>query len=296
MTTYFEAARALPVPGAEQTRAFAEFVTGAHSWYKHLPILPLSPFVFYLDPNAGRSMVHVSDDQVQFVDNVEGQRRLHYTWQTTDSYRRRFGHWNYDAPCGTSLMYASDMGVVDTAGSGLNVADVDSTCWLEIPQPLTEAGTALVSSLMYLEHWLAEMGSPRSDEFAEYRIRLIEPFWGLPPDSREDGAAIGVMRQLIALRATEDFLRERAEIECARRALFAAGESSGKSWDDVYGSNAFKATEATWERSVSRQREKAMIATLALALNAERTRQVQGMQAAMRCFVEALHADGSGTT
>lgn len=52
--SYLDIIGQLPIPTAEQTRNFAEYVAGAHSWYKHLPVYPPAPFVFYLDPNAGR--------------------------------------------------------------------------------------------------------------------------------------------------------------------------------------------------------------------------------------------------
>lgn len=116
MSTYAEVASKLPIPTQEQTREFAEFVTGAHSWYKHMRVHPPSPFVFFLDPNAGRAMVHLSDDEVVFVDNTDESSQFHYTWQTTEAYRRRFGFWNYEAPYVTSFRYQSIEGEVDTAG------------------------------------------------------------------------------------------------------------------------------------------------------------------------------------
>ena len=118
MRTYIEVAKELPVPTEEQVREFADFVTGAHSWYKHLPVHPLSPFVFFLDPNAGRAMVHGPRGAVTFVDNTDDSDKFHYTWQTTESYRRRFGSWNYDARSGSSFLYQGTEGIVDTPGAG----------------------------------------------------------------------------------------------------------------------------------------------------------------------------------
>jgi hypothetical protein len=61
----------LPIPTVEQTENFAAYMVGAHSWYKHLPCHPPgAPFSFFLDPNAGRSVVML-----------------------TTEYRDRFGHW-----------------------------------------------------------------------------------------------------------------------------------------------------------------------------------------------------------
>lgn len=285
VTTYIEAARALSVPSDEQRRAFAVYVTGAHSWYKHLPILPLSTFVFFLDPNAGRSMVHRSDDSVAFVDN-RSSRGIHYTWQTTEAYRRRFGLWNYDAPYGKSLRYMSAQGVVDTRGAGLRVADADSTCWLEIPATLSMAGTALVSSLMYLAG--AWMPTPYVTN-PEQRVRGLADFDDLPADGERPEAVINAARELKELRSSEYFVTERGGIERTERALLTARKSGARPRETVHRLKACKAAEATWERSPSRQEEKVMIARLALAVDDERSSQIEGMQAAMRRFVEALH-------
>ena len=291
MTTYLEAARALPIPSDEQTRTFAEYVTGAHSWYKHLPMLPLSPFVFFLDPNAGRSMVHVTGDEVAFVDNTDGNPGIHYTWQTTDAYRRRFGCWNYEAPYGKSLQYMSDQGVVDTGGAGLRVADADSTCWLEIPATLTTAGTALVSSLMFC-HGAGTPGQHLPEP--KYQVSILEPFSGLPPDGEGHGAVIGAIHRLIALRAEDSYLQEAAVFTHAKNALYEKAEAAGESWSGVYHSEAYRTAEVAWEQSAPGQREQAMMALLAAAIGAERAKQIDGLQIAMRRFVEALHADGSG--
>ena len=48
---YREALEGVPRPTDEQIAGFAAFVCKAHSWYKHLPLLPPGvPFQFFLDP------------------------------------------------------------------------------------------------------------------------------------------------------------------------------------------------------------------------------------------------------
>jgi len=51
-------------PTNSQIEAFADFVAGAHSWYKHLPLLPPgAKFHFYIDPQAGMDrLVHASGE------------------------------------------------------------------------------------------------------------------------------------------------------------------------------------------------------------------------------------------
>src|SRR5689334_22083945 len=83
---------ALPRPSAEQVKDFVGFVSGAHSWYKHLPLLPpRTPFFFFLDPLSGYDLVHRRDGSVVHEERTENSRPFHYTWMLTSTYRERFG-------------------------------------------------------------------------------------------------------------------------------------------------------------------------------------------------------------
>jgi hypothetical protein len=79
---YFERVRGLPLPSDTQFRNFARHVSIAHSWYKHLSLTVGATFIVFLDPSAGG-------------DFPPAQPRLHHAWQTTDRYRREFGHLAY---------------------------------------------------------------------------------------------------------------------------------------------------------------------------------------------------------
>lgn len=72
----------LPWPSDEQQAAFAAHVCGAHSWYKHLPLVAGAEFVVFLAADAGAGY-------------SEAAPRLHYGWKTTTEYRTRFGHLDY---------------------------------------------------------------------------------------------------------------------------------------------------------------------------------------------------------
>jgi hypothetical protein len=67
----------LPRPNELQVGEFVQHLLGAHSWYKHLSIVNRAQFVLFLAPDAGGGF--------------ESTERLHYSWKTTDEYRRRFG-------------------------------------------------------------------------------------------------------------------------------------------------------------------------------------------------------------
>ena len=86
---YVEEASVLPTPTREQTRAFAEYVASAHSWYKHFSSDLKNPsrFYFYLDPGAGLS----ADGTIL----TSGMQRFHYSYRTTDEWLEEFGHWSY---------------------------------------------------------------------------------------------------------------------------------------------------------------------------------------------------------
>jgi hypothetical protein len=96
-------------PTPEQYQAFCEHLCAAHSWYKHLPLLTGERFVVFVAADAGLGRlvaVPVSDhpnkapeftlatapEEPEFSDE---HPRLHYSWQTSREYRRRFGYLDY---------------------------------------------------------------------------------------------------------------------------------------------------------------------------------------------------------
>jgi hypothetical protein len=95
--------RSLPRPTDEQYRTFAEHIGEAHSWYKHLPLLTGGQFVVFLSPDSGigRLVARLEGGGYTLVTPAEGpffteaNPRLHYSWKTSEEYRRRFGHLDY---------------------------------------------------------------------------------------------------------------------------------------------------------------------------------------------------------
>ena len=92
---YLGLVRGLPRPTWEQTFRFAWFVAGAHNGYKHLPADGDVPFSFFLDPHAGGDLVMTPPGERSMVAITDDSSPFHDTWQTTATYRRRFGRWNY---------------------------------------------------------------------------------------------------------------------------------------------------------------------------------------------------------
>jgi len=295
------------MPSAEQTRAFAEFVTGAHSWYKHLRIEPPSPFVFFLDPNAGRAMIRVAEDEVAFVDQTDEGEKFHYTWQTTETYRRRFGFWNYEAAYGRSFRYRSNEGVVDTAGSGLRILSSAGASHA-VPEPLVHAGTALVSALMWYPRWRSEAAEIQQFE-QEMRICCILPV-GLPfggvmyERNREwlkevfpllpDDIA-GALRLLLALWTSDAYQRELAETHRAHDEYCKALKRPEPASTASPGFILFRQCREKWEMSVPRREEHTLLQPLITALDRARERQLELMVRAMNQFIAILHAAGDLT-
>lgn len=109
--------RSLPRPTDEQFAAFAKHIGEAHSWYKHLPLLVGRQFVVFLAPDSGigRLVARLTDSRCELVTPAEGpvfteeHPRLHYSWKTSDEYRRRFGYLDY-ASCGHAGTFGRDVG------------------------------------------------------------------------------------------------------------------------------------------------------------------------------------------
>src|SRR5262245_61515832 len=114
---YIDCIRNLPRPSDEQVDAFVEYVAHAHSWHKHLPLLPPGKaFVFYLNPNAGREWMWTKRGG-KYRDrtyDIPYNERFHYTWQPTEQYIQRFGYLDYFVDAGTSFLVTGRRGVIDT--------------------------------------------------------------------------------------------------------------------------------------------------------------------------------------
>jgi hypothetical protein len=141
-TSYEAIWKTIPAPTLAQTERFARYVAGRHSWYKHLPIHPNVPFLFYLDPFAGMDFIHHKSGDAIPLNLVEPH------WMTTVDYRQLFGHWNYHASCWPDLTVQLMDNTRTTHHLGPKVFG-GRGWWAPIPESLIQAGTAFVSALMH---------------------------------------------------------------------------------------------------------------------------------------------------
>ena len=148
---YRRVVQSLPRPSIAQTARFAEYVAGAHSWYKHLPLYPKKPFYFFLDPNAGKRIIYDKNGAVRLEEETD-DAGFHYTHQTTKSYIRNFGLWNYRANYGSTFYLPSGDGDVLSSENniGLNILDLNGNK-LPVSNEFLDQGTAYLSAFVHSE-------------------------------------------------------------------------------------------------------------------------------------------------
>lgn len=92
----------LQLPTNAQLNVFADFVSTAHSWYKHLPLLPPGQlFNYFLDPAAGMDLVHMPDGALEV--KIRAEQGFHYSSLPTADYRRRFACMSFTQLVGTAV-------------------------------------------------------------------------------------------------------------------------------------------------------------------------------------------------
>ena len=139
--------RGLPPPTAEQAKAFPQFVSQVHSWYKHLPHrAPGVPFLFFIDPNAGCDRVLFADNRIEL--EARDAPGFTSTWLPTDQYRRRFGYLSYACAHGTTVGDIREDRLLIPSFDAAALIDPDGMIW-GYPDELIDAGCASLTSRVY---------------------------------------------------------------------------------------------------------------------------------------------------
>jgi hypothetical protein len=153
MPDYLETVRELPRPSEQQISNFIDYVAAAHSWYKHLPLLPPGiDFYFFFDPNSGCDLVIESGNAHYRERKKHG---FHYSAIPTAEYRNRFGYLEYFSSAGTTVLASDPESVVATTPSRAQVrwpqgGDVD-----ELLDSIEQAEAAGPRILTQDQHWVA---------------------------------------------------------------------------------------------------------------------------------------------
>jgi hypothetical protein len=137
----------LPRPSAEQIDNYVRFVSEAHSWYKHLPMLPPGePFHFFVDPFSGYDRLVQRGGGVMHQERTETSKRFHYTWMMTRDYRARFGHLAYESGVGSQFFVQSGDTVREYAD--LPIFSTADRAY-RIPREIWEAGSVELTAIVH---------------------------------------------------------------------------------------------------------------------------------------------------
>ena len=141
---------ALPRPSNKQIDNFVRFVSEAHSWYKHLPILPPgAPFHFFVDPFSGTDRIFQPGGKVIHKERTKNSLRFHYTWMSTRAYRLRFGHLSYESFAAPQFFLRTE----GAEGTMQEYADLPifstSQGAYRIPQEVARVGSVEVTAVIH---------------------------------------------------------------------------------------------------------------------------------------------------
>jgi hypothetical protein len=137
----------LPPPTDLQIRQFADFVSGAHSWYKHIQLLPPGlPFQFYIDPGASMDLEMQTGGALVAAERMA--RGFHYSTLATAQYRMRFGYLTYVQHVGVVLAKNGIL-VKPVVHPDCLVFDQQAAKKRLVPVDVYEAGQSLASGLIH---------------------------------------------------------------------------------------------------------------------------------------------------
>jgi hypothetical protein len=139
----------LPLPTTSQVRQFAEYVAGAHSWYKHLPLLRAkTPLQIFVDPAAGMQRTQSADGRVRV--SHRDRQGFHYSWLPTDVYRERFGYLAFSKSSGSSVSLTTAGGERQVANDDApRVYDLVADASYLLPEEALAAGRAYISAIVH---------------------------------------------------------------------------------------------------------------------------------------------------
>jgi len=146
---YVSLVRVLPKPTSEQMATFADHLSRAHSWYKHLPWFPPGQrFQVFLDPAAGMQRTVTRSGEICY--SKRDKQGHHYSWIPTEQYLSNFGHLAFAQSAGTSVS------LISTDGTRKVPSDDEALVYnpqreqlCRPPQEILDAGAAFVSGIIH---------------------------------------------------------------------------------------------------------------------------------------------------
>ena len=139
----------IPLPTQQQKENFVEYVSHAHSWYKHLPMFqPGAPFYFFIDKYSGYDRLVQKDGTAVLAERVI--QGFHYSALPTAEYRAYFGYLAFSCCFGKTVVLLSD-GPVAVPMDHLAAVPGDDASMYRLPTEIAVAGltrlTAVIHSL-----------------------------------------------------------------------------------------------------------------------------------------------------
>jgi hypothetical protein len=137
----------VPLPTQQQKQNFVEYVSHAHSWYKHLPLYPPgASFYFFVDKYAGCDRLVSKDGTAMLKERAK--HGFHYSEYPTAEYRALFGHLAYSCGFGTKVIAMSKGPMVVPHDDLAAVPDDDSRMY-RLPPEVIDAGVTRLTAVIH---------------------------------------------------------------------------------------------------------------------------------------------------
>jgi hypothetical protein len=144
---YLDLISDIPLPTQQQKENFVEYVSHAHSWYKHLPLYqPGAPFYFFIDKYAGYDRF-VQKDGTAFLE-ARVTKGFHYSALPTAEYLAYFGHLAYSCGFGKTVVLLSD-GPVAVPRDDIPAVPGDDASMYRLPVEIAEAGLTHLTAVIH---------------------------------------------------------------------------------------------------------------------------------------------------
>jgi len=144
---YVDLLAGVPLPTQQQKQKFVEYVSHAHSWYKHLPLYPPGvPFYFFIDKYAGCDRLVSKDGTAMLKERAE--HGFHYSEYPTAEYRDLFGHLAYGCGFGTKVI-AMSKGPMVVPHDDLAAVPGDDARMYRLPSEIIEAGVTRLTAVIH---------------------------------------------------------------------------------------------------------------------------------------------------
>jgi hypothetical protein len=136
----------VPLPTQQQKQNFVEYVSHAHSWYKHLPMYPPGvPFYFFIDKYAGCDRLVSKDGTGILKERTEGGFHSNYP---TARYLDLFGHLAYCCGYGTKVIPLSK-GPMVIPRDDLAAVPGDDARMYRLPSEILQAGVTRLTAVIH---------------------------------------------------------------------------------------------------------------------------------------------------